>query len=292
MREPLRQVADHLASQGHSHKTVLVYLGWLGRMQRWARLHGTDLETLSPADVLAYTENQVPLSRSARVQVKQAVRAWCEATGREDQPWEVVRVPRESAPMCRALEPGDARALFHVARTWDAGPEGLAVLLGQQQGLRRAEIAHLEWSGLDWGKGTLTFVGKGPKRSTVPLHPVTLEALTWWQGYEGSPRAQCRTMPGSEYVFDGRAQGVDERTCKPVHPNSVWNWVKRVGAHAGLELTTHQLRHTFGAELNDNTGNLRLAQELMRHSKVTTTQRYTRVPWSSMVDGVMAVDYS
>lgn len=278
----LARTRDHLAAHGHSLKTISDYLGWLDRLQRW----GGDLDVITAHDLLAFAEARVPLHRSARIQLRQAVR-WHQDAHGLDPTWHVVRVPSEAAPICRALEPDQARTLFAAARAWDRGPEGLAVLLGQQQGLRRSEIAQLEWAGLNEDWTTLRLVGKGPKVATVPVHPTVAETLSWWSSDPPASYArpgQC-TRPGQRWVFPG----VGWRG--HVTPTTVWTWVRRVGASIGLELTTHQLRHTFGAELNDSTSDLRLAQELMRHTKVTTTQTYTRVTWSRMIEGVMSVAY-
>lgn len=67
--------------------------------------------------------------------------------------------------------------------------------------------------------------------------------------------------------------------------------MRRVAAAADIEVNTHQLRHTFGAEPNDTTSDLCLVQEFMRHTKVTHHPALHEghiVPYDR---GVMSVGY-
>lgn len=282
--EGLDAFQDLLAVKGRSRKTIRLYTRWLLNLERWAGERGHTVDDLPPYLLLCFADG-VPMSRSSRVQLRQAVRWYQEANGLEPTS-HVVPVPSEEPPLCRALEPEDAKLLFKAAVRWWPGPEGVAMLLGLQQGLRAAEIAGLEWEGVSEDWATIRFVGKGPKRADLPLHPVVADKLREWHDWDHDlAPTDPRTRPGSVHVFKG-SQGRSH-----VSPTTVWTWSKRVGASIGLEMTTHQLRHTFGAEVNDRTKDLRVTQRLMRHSKSTTTERYTRVDGDRMLGALMSVDY-
>ena len=63
--------------------------------------------------------------------------------------------------------------------------------------------------------------------------------------------------------------------------------VKRYGALAGMpEITPHDLRRAFGTHLLNVTGNIRVVQEILGHSNVTTTQAYTAVTFNNMEEAI------
>jgi hypothetical protein len=131
----------------------------------------------------------------------------------------------------------------------------LAVVIGLYLGLRRFEIAKLRWA--DFDDGWLRVVGKGDVEATIPVHPVVTAYLD-------------RLADECAFVFPGSSGG-------SVCPATIWNWVREVSQEAGLpQVTTHVLRHTALATGNDETGDLRSAQDFARHAEPGTTSGYTR----------------
>lgn len=113
---------------------------------------------------------------------------------------------------------------------------------------------------VDLESHTLKVVGKGGRTDYLPLHPMVQQlALTmptgWW-----FPARRGR---------DGHIKG-----------QSVSDLLTHARKRAGIadrSLTGHSLRHAFGTELVRGGANIRAVQELMRHSSLQTTQRYTQV---------------
>ncbi len=134
------------------------------------------------------------------------------------------------------------------------------ILLAAYQGLRASEIAAVHSDDIDLEGGTLKVVGKGGRTDYLPLHDIVRElAITmsegWWfparRGREGHIRGQSV----SDLLADARDRaGIVDKA-----------------------LTGHSLRHSFGTELVRGGANIRAVQELMRHSSLQTTQRYTQV---------------
>lgn len=134
------------------------------------------------------------------------------------------------------------------------------ILLAAYQGLRASEIAAVHSDDVDLASGTIKVLGKGGRTDYLPLHPVIRELAPtmlsgWWfparKGREGHIKGQSV----SDLLTDARNRaGITDRN-----------------------LTGHSLRHSFGTELVRRGANLRAVQELMRHSSLQTTQRYTQV---------------
>lgn len=134
------------------------------------------------------------------------------------------------------------------------------ILLAAYQGLRASEIAAVHSDDLDLHAGTLKVVGKGGRTDYMPLHPVIRDLVKtmgegWWFPARSGRTGHVKGQSVSDLLTDAR---------------------NRAGI-TDLALTGHSLRHSFGTELVRNGANLRAVQELMRHSSLQTTQRYTQV---------------
>lgn len=137
----------------------------------------------------------------------------------------------------------------------------LEILYGS--GLRVSELCSLDLSNIDMKRGIVTVWGKGAKERRVPLTRAAVEAIGEWS----SIRQEVVNEESAGALFvnaRGRRLGtrdvrrlLDERAPNPTHP--------------------HALRHTFATHLLDGGADLRSVQELLGHSDVVTTQRYTHV---------------
>jgi integrase/recombinase XerC len=147
-----------------------------------------------------------------------------------------------------------------VARRDDAL---LELLYGS--GLRIAEATALDVDELDLGRGRVVVWGKGGKQRTVPLSEPATACLRLWLA-EGRAHLVTDATPAGAVFLNRRGRRLtprdarrilDRRASEPTHP--------------------HALRHTFATHLLDGGADLRVVQELLGHSDVATTQRYTHV---------------
>lgn len=134
------------------------------------------------------------------------------------------------------------------------------ILLAAYQGLRASEIAAVHSDDIDLHAGTLKVLGKGGRTDYLPLHPIVAELAPMMQHGWWFPARRGR---------DGHIKG-----------QSVSDLLTDARERAGIvdkDLTGHSLRHAFATELVRRGANIRAVQELMRHSSLQTTQRYTQV---------------
>ena len=137
-------------------------------------------------------------------------------------------------------------------------------------GLRVSEVASLEFQHLDLERSCLRLWGKGFKERIVPFGETAREALL---EYLNGVRNLLLKGRKSRYIFVSGPEG------RPLSRQSIWNMVKRCALKAGItkRITPHTLRHTFATHLLEGGAELRIVQEFLGHSDISTTQIYTHI---------------
>jgi integrase/recombinase XerC len=134
-------------------------------------------------------------------------------------------------------------------------------------GLRISELVALNWTDLDLEMGLLRVRhGKGNKERIVPIGEPALDAMDAWR--RNMPADKGNNAPIFTNLRGGR-----------ITTRSVELIVARRLARSGVanRITPHGLRHSFATHLLDHGADLRSIQEMLGHSSLTTTQRYTHV---------------
>ena len=146
-------------------------------------------------------------------------------------------------------------------------------------GLRVSELTGLNWEDIDPSLEVLRVKGKGQKERIVPIGRTALDALHRY-------RTEIPALLGNNY--QSTSGDVPTGDAKPVFlnqrggrltPRSVARLVASYAKQCGLahKISPHALRHTFATHLLDAGADLRAIQELLGHSSLSTTQRYTHV---------------
>lgn len=185
----------------------------------------------------------------------------CDVIGeRDDNPMRHVSRPKPRRGLPRPVPEDLLRTVLGDVTDEDTA---LMLRLGALQGLRRAEIANLRVSDVDFERGVILVRGKGDKVRSVPLHPDVRPLLAG---------------RGGEWVFPSRSM---------VGPISTRTVARRVTTAMGGGFTAHQLRHRFASAIYEASGHdLRVTQELLGHASVATTQIYTAVSSEAKVTAV------
>ena len=142
-------------------------------------------------------------------------------------------------------------------------------------GARVSELINLntlDISTVDTEAGVTTTVklkGKGGKERVVPIGSFAVAAVNDYL---------VRSRPTLLKVSTQKALFLNQRGGR-LSRQSAWNLVANAAARAGLsdQVTPHSMRHSFATHLLDGGADIRVVQELLGHSSVTTTQIYTLI---------------
>ncbi|HEX2458193.1 MAG TPA: tyrosine recombinase XerC [Vicinamibacterales bacterium] len=236
-------------------------------------------------------------SRSSAARKLAAIRAFGRYLRREGfvdgDPASLVGTPRREvrlpahlgeAEMTRLLEMPDA--------SQPLGRRDRAILeLFYASGLRLSELVGLDVADVNLSSRVVRVMGKGRKERIVPFNRSTESALrAWladWESFapaaanERAPRASSRRLRGpARLPLFLNYQGGRLST------RSVDRLVRRYVAACSTRfgISPHALRHSFATHLLERGADLRAIQELLGHARLSTTQRYTHLNASQLLE--------
>ncbi len=134
-------------------------------------------------------------------------------------------------------------------------------------GIRVSELCGLEIRDINLGVRTIEVLGKGSKYRTIPLGEVALMAL---QKYLKTRQRYLSESSISTKVFI-------KETSRALTTRDVRRILDKYPLSDGTKLHPHQLRHAYATHLLVGGADVRSVQELLGHSSVTTTERYTHI---------------
>lgn len=140
-------------------------------------------------------------------------------------------------------------------------------------GARISEVTALDVDDLDLEHRAVVLRGKGGKERVVPVGRPAIAAVEAYL-VRGRPALIKRGTPA---LFLNVRGGRLSR-------QSAWQVLADAAARAGVDkgVSPHTLRHSFATHLLDGGADVRVVQELLGHSSVTTTQVYTLVTVNTM----------
>lgn len=173
-----------------------------------------------------------------------------------DNPMALFDVPQKTRLLPKTLSFTDVRQLLDNLPL--TAQEKLTLELLYGTGLRVSELIELRWQAVNVSSGSLRCIGKGGKERLIPLADGIRDMLD----------AQYRHGPAETSHVLGEP---------PPTRRQVWAMVKKLGKAIGRDISPHTLRHSFATHLLENGADLRLVQELLGHSDISTTQIYTQL---------------
>lgn len=265
------------AQRGRSEHTIRAYTADLRALAafgaRWDRPDPDDLDiaTLrrwlgSMANTGAARSTLSRRSASARVFFD-----WASTHGvTTTNPASRLAGARHGTVLPTVLSPADASKVMEGAAELAESPlqvrNWALVELLYATGARVGEITGTDISHLDFERRTIRLFGKGAKERIVPFGKPAEEALQAWL----EVRSDLAPV-GEKALFVGvKGKRIDQRQVREV--------VHQAAAAAGVaDIGPHALRHSAATHLLEGGSDLRVVQEILGHSSLATTQRYTHV---------------
>jgi len=144
----------------------------------------------------------------------------------------------------------------------------IMVSLFYLSGIRRAEMASVKLTDIDFKRATLTVIGKGNKERMVPYGDKIADDIHHY--LELRERFVIdRKFHGGYFLLNYRGE--------PLSVRSVDRIVKKYCAKLGKRVTPHMLRHSFATHLLENGADILAIKEMLGHSSLATTQKYTHI---------------
>ena len=291
------------AERGAAANTLSSYQRDLDDMRDFLKGRGRTADGADSADISAYlahlgAQGFAASSQARRLSAMRQFYKFLYAEGlRTDDPTAIVDAPKKGRPLPKTMSEADVtrlleRAALEAGKAATAAPEArpegdappmqagdrlsgprmLALLeMLYATGMRVSELVSLPAKVVDVEGRFLMIRGKGNKERVVPLSRSAIAAL---HAYGDLRSRATPAVAESPWLFP--SAGKEGHLPRQVFGRDL----KALAARAGLKtaaISPHVLRHAFASHLLQNGADLRVVQELLGHSDISTTQIYTHV---------------
>lgn len=266
----LANYSDHLVSIGRSSVTQSFRGHQIAYMARLIGSAPTDITHSDLKTFFADHPSWMPETRHSYTSAFRVFFAWAHKEGHiPDNP--AADLP--DIPVPRAVaQPVPERVYRGAINTADPRT-ALMLRLAGELGLRRGEVSRVHVDDLRQGLGgaQLLVRGKGDKKRMVPVSDGLADQIAAGAAGYGY------TLPTGGWLFPSRQGG-------HLKPNTIGTICAE--ALPGI-WTMHKARHRFASKAYRGSRNIRAVQELLGHSNVATTERYTAVDDDEMRTAMM-----
>ncbi len=313
MREYLKEFLAYIKLNRHvSPHTVRAYesditqyLAWVAgdKQRKMSGLTVADLDLTSVRAHLAEL-NKAGKARSSVARKLSALRTFVKYLRREEliehDPTAMAVAPKRDQTIPTHLSEPEMARLIEMPSTGDPlGRRDRAILeLFYASGLRLSELVGIDLEDLNLSGRMVRVMGKGGKERLLPFNQSTVTALRAWLADRAAvlaarqARARRRTVVAPRKTVAGARQKVPG---DPLFLNSrggrltgrsVDRMLRRYVAQCStrMGISPHALRHSFATHLLQRGADLRAIQELLGHSRLSTTQRYTHVNAAQLIE--------
>jgi integrase/recombinase XerC len=206
----------------------------------------------------------------------------------EHDPTAMAVAPRRDHTIPVFLSEPEITRLIETPNTGEPlGRRDRAILeLFYASGLRLSELVGLDIDDLNLSGRVVRVLGKGGKQRLVPFNRTAESALrAWLRDWEGLREQMARPSKAAGGRRPREALFLNYQGTR-LSTRSVDRLVRRYVAacSARFGISPHALRHSFATHLLERGADLRAIQELLGHSRLSTTQRYTHVNAAQLLE--------
>lgn len=275
MKGHLERFIKHLESKGASPHTIRAY-----RKDLEIFLKDAPPEP-GLSDIRGFVASEITKGHKKSTASRRlaSVRSFLKFLNREGligaNPARLVPAPKQPKKLPRVLSVDEVFALVEKPKgdKFAAMRDRAMLELLYSSGLRVGELASLDIDDLNLNEGLLKAKGKGKKERLVPIGGKALAAL--W-----AYLAERRKLSGHDNALFLNARGsrLTDRSIR----RTVLKYALMISADG--KVSPHTLRHTFATHLLQSGADLRVIQELLGHASLSTTQKYTHLDITHLMD--------
>ena len=199
----------------------------------------------------------------------------------KNNPAEMVQLPKIDKYLPTFLSVDEVFSLVDTEFKSDVfGLRDKAIIeLCYSSGIRVGELAGLNVDDIDWTSSLAKIRGKGKKERIVPIGGPALEALKNYIKKRNELRKRNLVTDIEDPLFLNRFG-------TRITTRSVGRLLDKYVLLSGInrKIGPHALRHTFATHLMDEGADMRVIQELLGHESLSTTQKYTSMSVSKLLE--------
>jgi site-specific recombinase XerD len=256
-----RKMKEDLELYGLAQKTQIAYLREVRKLKEFYGKSPGLITEKELRDYYLHLVRELQISESRFYQVNGGIKFFYSVTlARGWRALNIVR-PRRRKELPAVLTKEEVQRLLQATENLK---HRCILTLIYSAGLRISEARHIKVQDIDSKKMLIKVnQGKGNKDRYTILGQRTLMLL----------REYWRTCRPKDWLFPGVPD------TKPLNPKSIERVFKKACQKAGIKrhVTVHSLRHSFATHLMEDGTNLRYIQNLLGHSRISTTMIYTHV---------------
>lgn len=148
-------------------------------------------------------------------------------------------------------------------------------------GLRVSELVNLKTSDIDLSSKYVRCFGKGSKERIIPIGEIAKKAVTEYMTE--------RDFLVKKYNLNTKLLLI-QNSGHLITRQDVYTFIHAQGKLIHKNISPHTLRHSFATHLLENGADLRVVQELLGHSDVSTTQLYTHISKKRLKDVYFSIN--
>lgn len=279
MKEQIEQFIRYLEIEKAASKhTLRAYRKDIESFSDYAGRKTGDIEMI---DVRGFVAQQIKngLNKATAGRRLASVRSFLNFLCREghikSNPAKLVTTPKTEKRLPNFLSVDDVFSLIEK-------PDGIGILHARDRailellyssGLRVSEIAELNVDDVNTKEGLVKVRGKGKKERILPIGSKAIDAIKIY----AVEKLLLKKKDGAMFL-NRRGTRLSDRGVRRI----VVKYSRLIGVNG--QIGPHTLRHTFASHLLQAGADLRVIQELLGHSSLSTTQKYTHIDITHLMD--------
>jgi len=204
---------------------------------------------------------------------------WASSTGIIDKnPASTLEQPKMPQHLPKVVSVKEIEAMLHNNLT---PLEHVIMELLYSCGLRVSELVNLKINDIDLASKYVRCFGKGSKERIIPMGEVAKSVIKEY--------LPDRELFIKKYKLNTKRLLVSD-SGRMVTRQDIYTFIHRQGKLIHKNISPHTLRHSFATHLLENGADLRVVQELLGHSDVSTTQLYTHISKKRLKDVYFSIN--